>query len=252
MEALTRKSLQGVTNIIRFNWHYYVVALVVIALLVVTKNLLPAYVAYILITPILATIFISLSVSYYIYDYSNIYKLSWLDELQLPANNKLLNIHAGFDETSMAIQNKYPLCRLSVFDFYDPALHTEISIERARKAYPAYAGTIRISTGKLPALAPPADAVFLIFAAHEIRNSAERIRFFQQLKNNVADNGVIVVTEHLRNTANLMAYNIGVFHFLPETEWLLTFKKAGLTIEKRIFINPFVVTYFLKKDGNTP
>lgn len=252
METVNRKPLQGVTNIIRFNWHYYVAALAAIVLLIATNNLLPAYITYIVITLIYATIIISLSVSYYIYDYSSIYNLSWLDGLQLSENCALVNIHAGFDETSMALQNKFPQCRLSVFDFYDPALHTEISIERARKAYPAYPGTVQITTGQLPALPAPAHAILLTFAAHEIRNTAERTRFFQQLKNNLAVNGVVVVTEHLRNTANLLAYNIGAFHFLPESEWLYTFNKAGLTIEKKIVSNPFVATYFLKKDGNTP
>ena len=59
----------------------------------------------------------SLLVSWYVYDLSNLYKLSWL----FPNNDniKIVNIHAGFDETSVLLSAKFPNAELIVFDFYD-------------------------------------------------------------------------------------------------------------------------------------
>ena len=62
----------------------------------------------------------------------------------------MVNINAGFDETSMLLKQKYPNATLEVFDFYDPTKHTEVSIERARMAYPAFPDTVTISTTNIP------------------------------------------------------------------------------------------------------
>ncbi len=70
------------------------------------------------------------------------------------------------------------MAHLQVFDFYDPHLHTEISIKRARKAYPAHPNTQSIQTSSIPLPNEVADSIFLVLAAHEIRNHAERARFF--------------------------------------------------------------------------
>lgn len=52
---------------------------------------------------ILITTSVSLLVSYYVYDLSDLYKLNWLHELvaNLKRDLKIVNIHAGFDETSL-------------------------------------------------------------------------------------------------------------------------------------------------------
>ena len=105
--------------------------------------------------------------------------LSWLDKF-IPNENKIIiNINAGFDETSELLQAKYPNAALEVFDFYDPAKHTEVSIKRARKAYPPYKGTKQIITSSLPLQNNSVDNIFVIaFSAHEIRNDEDRITIF--------------------------------------------------------------------------
>jgi len=151
MERIARKSLQGVTNIIRFNWHYYVIAFILITIVLLTSKFLSRSLETTVIIILLfsiAGIIISLVVSWYIYDHSDLYSLKWLDNLDIGLNNRLVNINAGFDETSSTLIQKYPGCNLLVFDFYDPVKHTEISIERARKAYPAFPGTKTISTSE--------------------------------------------------------------------------------------------------------
>jgi len=188
-------------------------------------------------------IFISLMVSFYVYDLSALYQFQYLEEINI--GPKIINIHAGFDETSAIIQDKFPDAELSVLDFYDPLQHTEISIKRARKAYPPYPSTLKTSTTKLPFERHSTDTIFLVFAAHEIREDAERILFFSELCRIIKPGGKIIVTEHLRDLPNFLAYNIGFFHFLSEQTWNNTFKKSGLTMFKETKNNVFIRTFIL-------
>jgi hypothetical protein len=232
-----RGAFQGVLNILRFNWHFYVLSLVVMLALIKFSVVLSLLMLLVLV--------ITLAVSYYIYDKSDLYTLKWLRL----SPESMINIHAGFDETSALLREKYPDASLAVYDFYDPKLHTEVSIKRARKAYPPYPDTLPISTKALQLGEESIDAIFLIFAAHEIRNDEERVIFFKQLAKALTSQGSIVVTEHLRDLPNLLAYNIGAFHFLSPSTWEHTFKQAGLQVQERFHITPFVTTFILSSYG---
>ena len=254
MERIARKPLQGITNIIRFNWHYYVIASVLITVVLLTSKFLPRALeitAIIILLFVIAGIIISFVVSWYIYDHSDLYSLNWLDRLHINADKLLVNINAGFDETSSLLIQKYPGCKLLVFDFYDSAKHTEISIERARKAYPAYPGTKKISTTDIPLKENSVDYIFLIFAAHEIRNNEERIEFFTQLGKSLHANGKIIVVENQRDIYNFIAYNFGFFHFFTAKTWNQTFFKSGLFKDSSFKLTPFISTFVLRKNGNT-
>lgn len=252
METLTRKPFQGVINIIRFNWHFYVIAFVLIATLAIANSFLAEDMQWIITTLIsLATlsIAISLGISYYIYDYSDIYSLDWLQAINIPAGANLVNIHAGFDETSHLLARLYTSSTLQVFDFYDPLKHTEVSIERARKLYEAYPGTKKIETTAIPLKANSADYIFNIFAAHEIRNASERVSFLKQLHTSITPTGRIVVLEHMRDLPNFIAYNIGFFHFHSRAEWKRNFTDAGFTLEHELTLTPFLALFILGKNS---
>lgn len=245
-----RKPLQGVGNIIRFNWHYYVLsAIALIALLLTSNSLTTALRAAATVAILLIIIIntISLLVSFFIYDLSSLYKFNWLDKVGI--GTKIININAGFDETSKFLKAKYASADLTVFDFYDPTKHTELSIKRARKAYPTFPNTLQISTAHLPLKDKSADNVFTILSAHEIRNQDERVAFFTELHRILKPQGQVIVTEHLRDTANFIAYNIGFFHFYSKRTWLQTFAKAGLKVSNEIKITPFISTFILTKNG---
>lgn len=254
MERLSRRPFQGVTNIVRFNWHFYAIAFSLLVALLFLQTLLPATLnlisLFIIILSILA-IAVSLSVSYYIYDLSALYKLDWLNKYTAAPFTQLVTINAGFDETSALLEEKYPHSTLQVFDFYDPAKHTEVSIERARKAYPAFKGTKTINTNSVPLIENSTDRVFLILAAHEIRNENERIIFFRQLQKVLTAGGKIIVTEHLRDLPNFIAYNFGFFHFHSKAVWLKTFAESNLKLEEEIKITPFISTFILTNHGAT-
>jgi len=246
---LKRNPIQGVSNIIRFNWHFYLSAFTVFVVLILLKNQFSQQVQTLLNTGIAIAVLpllISLLVSYYVYDLSDLYQLKWI---QNENGKKLLNINAGFDETSEIIINKFPQADLTICDFYNPDKHTEVSIKRARQKYPPNPKTISITTDKLPFSKNSFNKSFAVLSAHEIRNENERVQFFKEL--NRVTQGQIFVTEHLRDSNNLMAYTIGVFHFHSRKNWLQTFKQADLTITREIRTTSFITTFVLERNGNT-
>jgi ubiquinone/menaquinone biosynthesis C-methylase UbiE len=250
MESI-RKPFQGVLNIIRFNWHFYLVAsIIIIVLQLFRTSFSPLFQQLILIGTGISifTILISLIISYYVYDFSDLYQLKWIHHAD---NEKLLIINAGFDESSEIIQHKFPNSHISICDFYDQKKHTEVSISRARKLYPPSPKTIYINTNKLPFEENTFDKAIAILAAHEIRDDQERIAFFNELNRVTKLSGQILVTEHLRDFNNFMAYTIGFFHFYSRKTWIQTFEQANLKIKKTVKTTPFITTFILEDNGNT-
>ncbi|WP_416439532.1 hypothetical protein [Phnomibacter sp. MR] len=163
MDRNLRKPFQGVINIIRFNWHFYAIALpLLFGLLLVANNLSQPWKNICIFLSIAATlqIVISLFVSWYVYDVSPLYSMNWLSHINISPGGKIVNIHAGFDETSGLLQKHFSYTSMQVFDFFDPALHTEPSIQRARKMYAPYPGTILVSSQCLPLAPHSTDAFF--------------------------------------------------------------------------------------------
>jgi ubiquinone/menaquinone biosynthesis C-methylase UbiE len=193
---------------------------------------------------------ISLGVSLYIYDLSGLYNIRWLSHIPVHHAPVIVNINAGFDETSEILKQAFPQAKLLVYDFYNPLKHTEISIKRARKAYPPFEGTIAVTTTALPLPNNYADYLLLIFAAHEIRDDAERAEFFRDLQRVLKPDGELIVLEHLRDTQNFLAYNIGAFHFLSLKSWYSTFNSAGLQLQRQDKITPFITKFTLTKHGS--
>jgi SAM-dependent methyltransferase len=196
-----RKPFQGVWNIVRFNWHFYILAIASTVVLFLLRNNFHGALraaSDILVVLIVGSTLISLVVSCYVYDFSNLYDLSWLGNLSIKGDGKIVNINAGFDETSNLLKSKFANSELVVFDFYDPAKHTEVSIKRARKAYPPFPNTQQVKPADLPLQDNSADKIFAILSTHEIRNEIERKSFFQELRRVLSPTGQIIVTEHLR------------------------------------------------------
>jgi len=253
MERL-RLPFQGVTNIVRFNWHFYLAAFVFALLIFLAGSFFNQHrtYAYVLCVLLIIPALSSFVVSLYIYDLSNLYTFDWLDELSVNATGTSLNIHAGFDETSVLLRSKYPRSNLSVFDFFNPEKQTEFSIKRANKVYCHNNDAVKFSPSNLPVLNDLADSIFVIFSAHEIRNDIERAVFFNELRRAGKSSVKIIVTEHLRDIPNFLAYTVGVFHFYSRSKWLKTFSKAGLEISSEVKVTPFITTFVLKKNGTAP
>ncbi|MDB5133591.1 MAG: hypothetical protein JWP37_194 [Mucilaginibacter sp.] len=110
MESV-RIPLQGVKNIIRFNWHFYLLSvcmLITILLANIIFNSPYLILSRILFVLLAAAILLSTLTSYFVYDLSGLYKLQWLEKLGVKTNGWMVNIHSGFDETSIILEEKYP------------------------------------------------------------------------------------------------------------------------------------------------
>lgn len=254
MEDINRKPFQGVLNIIQFNWHFYMSALILIIILVLVQIFISVSIGFylnIFLVLIMLSTLISLLVSMYVYDFSDLYKLEFLDNLTINNETKFVNINAGFDETSHLIKIKFPHNDLDVLDFYDSENHTEISIERARKKYAPFINTRKITTSRLDIVNCSIDYVILVLAAHEIRKMEERVVFFNEIRLVLKPTGKIIVIEHLRDVPNFLAYNIGFLHFISKSEWKQTFNLSKLLLKKEQKITPFISIFTLEKNGIT-
>ena len=251
---LKRRPFQGVWTIIRFNWHLHAIALAAILILLAGAVYLSGYAA--LFCAVLAvcsviSVLLSLLATWHAYDSSGLYQVSWLAP-ELEHARRAANIHAGFDETTALLKSAFSDIIWQVFDFYDPAKHTEISIRRARRAHPPSPETMPTRTDHLPLADASLDRVLLILAAHEIRDHDERVAFFRELKRVLAPDGRVIVTEHLRDLANTAAYSIGAWHFHPRAEWIATFQAAGFHIAREFRNNLLITTFVLESDAITP
>jgi len=247
-----RKPFEGLWNVIRFNWPFYVLSTALVISIILIRSYLngPVKIAVdVLLFLVIFSTLLSLLVSWHVYDLSGFYKLDWLKDLRPRERDTIVNINAGFDETSHLLAHKFKNARIIVCDFYDPAKHTARSIKRAQKAYPPYPNTQRVSTDQMPLEDGSVDRIFTILSAHEIRDGNERNAFFKELRRTVSLGGQVIVVEHLRDTANFLGYNIGAFHFHSRAVWLNTFKAARLDVEREIKITPFLTAFFLSKHG---
>ncbi len=156
---IARKPFQGIMNIVSFNRHFYIMAAILIVVLASLQMIVDGNAALYLSVAIGMMVLWSLAISAYVYDFSGLYDFSSIKSNQ--DENLVINITAGFDETSGILKSRFPHSDFQAFNFYDPAKHTEISIERAVKKYAAYPGTLNVDTAQLPASDRSVDKIFV-------------------------------------------------------------------------------------------
>ncbi len=250
---MNRTPFQGVATVVRFNWHFYALALTGVMIIFLAGCFAPpglAWLCQLLAALVVLSIIISLVTTWLAYDASGLYRLDWLAPW-LPPQGTAANIHAGFDETSGLLRARFPGIDWRIYDFYDSRNHTEISIRRARNAHPPAPGTLAISTSALPLADTSLDRVVLLLSAHEIRDSTERIIFFRELKRVLATDGLIIVAEHLRDAQNIAAYGWGAWHFHRPCAWRAAFAATGFTVISTFKPAPLISTFVLRKHGST-
>lgn len=146
---------------------------------------------------------LTLAVSHYVYDRSDLYRWQWIRERVGGNPRHVVNIHAGPDETSPALQEMYPAAEVTILDVYDPAEMPEPSIARARREARASLASVRADFRRLPLQNASTDLVTVIFAAHELRRAPSREAFFRELARVIKPGGTVVLIEHLRDAWNL-------------------------------------------------
>jgi ubiquinone/menaquinone biosynthesis C-methylase UbiE len=247
---IERKKFQGVLNILSFNRHFYVFGFSVLALLIGSRYIIEwlDIIFWIVIGAMTYGLTMPLIVSAYVYDFSGYYDFNWLKKLALPDNEKIkiLNINAGFDETSFIIKNNFPKSDLQVFDFYNSDKHTEPAIIRARKVSLVYPNTKEIKASHIPFEDKSVDVIFLLSAAHEIRNHEEKIQFLSECHRICKPDGKVVMVEHLRDFPNFLAFSVGFTHFFSRKTWRKAFTSAGFNSFEETKFTPFMSVFTSK------
>lgn len=246
--------VQGVLNILRYNWHYFAISGGALCVLLIVRQFCDppwSWLATLLIVLLIVATSVSLGVSWYVYDLSELYSLRWLDRIDLGGIEKAAVITVGLDEFGEKIRNRFTTAELRMVDLYDDARHTEASIRRARKSHPLPVSVESATADRLPFEQSSIDVVFLLLTAHEIRVATERVALFRELARVLTPQGKIIVTEHLRDAANVAAYNVGALHFHSKSTWMQAFSAAQLTVKQTMHITPFLTTFILGHYGSS-
>lgn len=244
-----RKAFQGVWNILSFNRHFYIYGLLALGGILVGLSIVkaPNYLSLITVIGFAFGLLMPLLISAYVYDFAGYYQLKWLKDMQLPAStNSIVNIHAGFDETSHLIEQLFPNSQLHILDFYDASKHTEMAIVRARYASVNKTFT-PIKTDKIPMADNSADVLFMLSAVHEIRDHEEKIIFLKEVHRILKSGGKAILVEHLRDLPNFLAFTIGFTHFFSKQTWKMCFEKSGLLLHSERKFTPFMSVFELGK-----
>ena len=248
---MSRTRFQGLWNVVRFNWDMYLKA----AIVLLAVFLLPwpqslrcwvylgaAGAAYFLLSSLLA--------SHLIYDLSDLYRWRWL-RLRISPPASIVNIHSGFDETTLQLQALFPECEVTALDFYDREIMTEPSIARARKAYPDHHSR-SVSYHALELADGSEQLLTCLLAAHELRDHRQRVAFFREVHRVLREDGQLVLLEHLRDFPNFLAFGPGFVHFFSRHDWLSALGEAGFWIEDEFKITPFVSGFVARKSRLDP
>jgi len=246
-----RAPYQGVTQIVQYNWPFYVSAALSVGVSALALKYLPLprwakHLGFVGLASASFWTVASLYVSYLVYDASDLYTWKWLKEWFPEAPNRWVNIHVGLDESTPTLRELFPNTHGTVLDIYDPSIMTEPSIARARKLTPPKEQAVKATLSSFPLSTGSADAVFVIFAAHEIREAPQREQFFQEIRRVLRPNGRLVLLEHARDWINAIAFGPGVFHFLPKEEWSRLANKTGFRERAERTFTPFVSARFLE------
>ena len=239
----------GMLAIARFNWPLYAAAggslLLGLVALRAGGWLVPAGGLAVLVSGYF--LLGSLGVSHWVYDRSDLYRWSWLEQALGDARGgNLVICHCGFDEISEMLEAQCPQARWRVLDHYDPQTMTEPSIRRARKFHPPRTGSVTARFDRWPVADSAVDGVLGMLAIHELRSDAERAAWFAEARRCLTANGRVVLVEHVRDVANFVAFGPGFLHFHSVAAWRRSWQAGGLLLGGGFRITPFVRVFVLK------
>jgi SAM-dependent methyltransferase len=233
------RPLAGTAAIVRFNWPKYLAVAVFLTAGSRSRALgLPGAVTVGLVAAgALGALWsvTSLTASWWVYDHARVYD-------RVPAGLGGLGdwaaVHAGFDDATAhaaRITGRGPAAVVEL------AVHGRSSLRRARAGGdgpPVTAEPVR--PGDLPLGSASLDTILVTFAAHEVRDRRDQRALFAELLRVLRPGGRLVITEHLRDGANLAVFGPGAFHFQTEATWVARAGEAGLVPLGDVTITPFV------------
>jgi SAM-dependent methyltransferase len=249
-DSKIRGRFHGVRQIIYFNWPRYVAAAAMLAgaYLAFWFISLPGWIKVGLICGGLLVVWwtiASLVASYWIYDVSGLMSWKWLKQEFPEPPRHWLNIHAGLDESTPELRRLWPDADGDTVDIFSSVDMTEGSIYRARGGSNEAVRHVNFRT--LPFEANEFDTVFLLFAAHELRQPNARRALLAEVRRVVSAEGRMVLVEHLRNAPNFVAYGPGFLHFHSRRTWDGDLAAVGLSIKREFCQTGFVRVFIVQK-----
>jgi SAM-dependent methyltransferase len=244
---VTRPS--GALRIFLYNWPVYagtwVSALVILSLRPLLRSP-QVWIASLVAGSLLVWSLLSLLVSSYIYDRSELVSGTWVPRLLDPQIRRWAMIHAGLDG-EVEWQAVMPGACVAKLDIFDPRVMSSPSIARARTRTPPALPASRCNPTALALEDESCDAIVVAFTAHEIRDRAAREAFFDELRRSLRPGGKILLVEHVRDLANFLAFGLGYLHFVSRREWLRLGSQAKLAIAGETRITPWVMVLALER-----
>jgi hypothetical protein len=239
----SRTRLAGVRMVLRYNWPLYLtgVAATGAAAAVASAPQIPGVVRHAGLTGAVAGTWLSaasLVATWWAYDHSELYRWTWLERALPDPPRDWLVVHAGLDEASPALRERWPQARGATLDVHAGRLPMTASLARARRVTRAGHrpdGAAEIGeAGQL-------DAVVAFLSAHELRRRADRDQLIRELTGPLRPGGRLVIVEHVRDVRNAIAYGPAVTHFLPSGEWRRAIRQGGLEIVHDERLTPFLL-----------
>jgi SAM-dependent methyltransferase len=237
--------------VVVFNWHFFLIAGIACVGGLVAIWLIPIpWIQVIIGLGVAAAVYfliVSVIASYFVYDHSDLYRLEKWPDRVIPVDASCATlVHAGFDPASRKLIKKYPNLQWSILDFFDPATTTETSIRTARKLFPPIQGEIQIQVDQWPIADASHDVIFVISAAHEIRDDQARSAFFREASRCIKPSGRVVVIEQLRDLRNFLVFGAAVLHFLSYRTWQRSFHDGHLATVEEFWMSPWMKTFVLE------
>ena len=247
---MIRGPYDGVRNILRFNWPFYLAATIGVVVMSIGAALVDrpgvrSIFAAGAIGSVIGMV-ITLGVSHLIYDRSDLYRFGWLDRA-LPGvtPQRAVFCQTGFDETSALLARHLPATSWTLLDHFDAARMTEPSIQRARRYCPPAAGTESAPSDAWPVAAASADLVCGMLAIHELRSETERAAWCAEAHRVLRAGGRVLLVEHVCDAANVLAFGPGALHFHTPASWQRSWERARLRMLDEFRVTPFVRVFVL-------
>jgi hypothetical protein len=243
--------VNGARRIFSYNWPTYVATwLAAIAVAVLAPRLAmrspEAWLLRALGAGAVSWSLLSLVVSHYVYDRSELRSGAWVARL-LPARvERWATIDAGLD-AEVVLDGVLPGRCQARLDIYDGDLVRAPSVRRARKLTPRTHPATPAPATALPLGDASCELVAVIFTAHELRAPAAREAFFAELHRVLTAGGRVLLVEHVRDVANFLAFGPGFLHFASRRQWLRLADHAGLTVAVETRVTAWVMALALEK-----
>ncbi len=242
-----------VINVIRFNWPFYLVAILAIAVGVAVGSMaqLPEIIrSAALLGSAFALWFllISIAATYLAYDHSDLYQLKqWPTATSLPEAERIACIHAGFDSISDKLKNRFPSAQVVNGDLFDSEVRATPSLSRARRIFGDSSELVDLSSAPWPLPYGSFEVILMANSLHEMRTSEKLGQALAESARTLREEGELIVIEHTRDVSNFLVYGVGALHFYSAFHWQKHFAAAGFREKATFKISRWMTCWVLEK-----